>query len=153
LPVVLRAVETKAGQVCAKLKGGGSRCMGDFVERLMLLAADVPKAGAPAAENGPSQFLGILPPVILVGIAFYFLVVRPQKRERERQDSLNKGLKKNDRVVTIGGIVGTIVNIEPESDVVTLRVDDNTRMVFLRSAIQRPYATAKEEPSLKENKT
>jgi preprotein translocase subunit YajC len=127
--------------------------MGDLVERLMLLAADAPKAGTPGGENVPNQLFSLLPPVILVGIAFYFLVVRPQKRERERQDAVSKGFKKNDRVVTIGGIVGTIVNIEPESEVVTLRVDDNTRMVFLRSAIQRPYATAKEEPSLKENKT
>ena len=42
---------------------------------------------------------------------------------------------------------------EPESKVVTLRVDDNTRMVFLRSAIKGPYAEAKEEPSLKDSKT
>jgi hypothetical protein len=45
--------------------------------------------------------------------------------------------------------VGTIVNITPDSKVVTLRVDDNTRMVFLRSAIQGPF-TEKEEPAAKE---
>ena len=128
--------------------------MGDLVERLMLLAADAPKAGAPGGGDNPSgQFFGMLVPLLLIGIIFYFLLVRPQKREREKQDSVLKALKKNDRVVTIGGIVGTIVNIEPDGDVVTLRVDDNTRMVFLRSAIQRPYAATKEEPSLKESKT
>ena len=129
--------------------------MGDVVERLMLLAADAPKAGTPGAggENASSQFLAMLPMFMLIGLAFYFLIFRPQKREREKQDTILKGLKKNDKVVTIGGIIGTIVNIEPDSDQVTLRVDDNTRMVFLRTAIQRPYATAKEEPSLKETKT
>ena len=85
--------------------------------------------------------------------AFYFLLIRPQKREREKQDQTLKALKKNDRVVTIGGIIGTIANIEPDSKVVTLRVNDSTRMDFLRSAIQGPYAEAKDEPSLKDNKT
>lgn len=129
--------------------------MGDLVERLMVLAADAPKAGTPGAggENAPGQFLSMLVPLVLIGIIFYFLLIRPQKRERERQDSITKALKKNDRVVTIGGIVGTIVNIEPDSKLVTLRVNDTTRMDFLRSAIQGPYADTKEEPSLKETKT
>ena len=92
------------------------------------------------ADGGASGFLSFMAPLFLIAIIFYFLLVRPQKREREKQDQLLKGLKKNDRVVTIGGVVGTIVNIEPESKVVTLKVDDSTRMVFLRSAIQGPYA-------------
>jgi preprotein translocase subunit YajC len=128
--------------------------MGDLVERLMVLAADAPKAAAPGGGENPSgQFFGMLVPLVMIGIIFYFLLVRPQKREREKQDTILKSLKKNDRVVTIGGIVGTIANIEPDSELVTLKIDDNTRMVFLRSAIQRPYAATKEEPSLKESKT
>jgi preprotein translocase subunit YajC len=129
--------------------------MGDLVGQFLLLAADARKAPAPGAnaEGGANPFISFMVPLFFVAIIFYFLLVRPQKREREKQDSILKGLKKNDRVVTIGGVVGTIVNIEPDSDTVTIKVDDNTRMVFLRSAIQRPYAAAKEEPSLKESKT
>lgn len=128
--------------------------MGDLVERLMLLAADAPKAGAPGGADNPSgQFFGMLVPLFLIGIIFYFLLVRPQKRERDKQGQILKALKKNDRVVTIGGIVGTIVNIEPDSKLVTLRVNDSTRMDFLRSVIQGPYADVNEELSLKETKT
>jgi preprotein translocase subunit YajC len=137
-----------------RLAGGNNR-MGVLVGRFLLLAADAPKTGAPpagGAEGGTSGILGFMAPLFLIAIIFYFLLVRPQKREREKQDGLLKGLKKNDRVVTIGGIVGTIVNIEPDSKVVTLKIDDNTRMIFLRSAIQGPFADAKDEPSLKENK-
>jgi preprotein translocase subunit YajC len=123
--------------------------MGDLVEHFLLLAADAPKGGADSSGGG----FFFLVPLIFVGIIFYLLLIRPQKREREKQDQILRALKKNDRVVTIGGVVGTIVNIEPESEVVTLKVDDNTRMVFLRSAIQRPYSAAKEEPSLKDSKT
>jgi preprotein translocase subunit YajC len=128
--------------------------MGDLVEHFLLLAADAPKAAAPGAgAEGAGGILGFVAPLFLIAIIFYFLLIRPQKREREKQDQTLKALKKNDRVVTIGGIIGTIANIEPESKVVTLRVNDSTRMDFLRSAIQGPYAEAKDEPSLKDNKT
>jgi preprotein translocase subunit YajC len=128
--------------------------MGDLVEHFLLLAADAPKAAAPGAgAEGAGGMIGFIAPLFLIAIIFYFLLIRPQKREREKQDQTLKALKKNDRVVTIGGIIGTIANIEPESKVVTLRVNDSTRMDFLRSAIQGPYAEAKDEPSLKDNKT
>ena len=127
--------------------------MSDLGGRFLLLAADAPKPAAPGADGGSGGFLSFMAPLFLIAIIFYFLLVRPQKRERQKQDQLLKALKKNDRVVTIGGIVGTIVNIEPESKVVTLKIDDNTRMIFLRSAIQGPFAEGKEEPSLKESKT
>ena len=128
--------------------------MGDLVEHFLLLAADVPKAAAPGAgAEGAGGMIGFIAPLFLIAIIFYFLLIRPQKREREKQDQTLKALKKNDRVVTIGGIIGTIANIEPDSKVVTLRVNDSTRMDFLRSAIQGPYAEAKDDPSLKDNKT
>jgi preprotein translocase subunit YajC len=127
--------------------------MGVLAGRFLLLAADAPKPAAPGAGGDGGSFGAFMVPLFLIAIIFYFLLVRPQKRERQKQDQLLKALKKNDRVVTIGGIVGTIVNIEPESKVVTLKIDDNTRMIFLRSAIQGPFADAKEEPSLKESKT
>jgi preprotein translocase subunit YajC len=46
-------------------------------------------------------------------------------------------LKKNDRVVTIGGMIGTVANITPDGQEVTLKVDDNTRIRMIRSSIQR----------------
>ena len=51
-------------------------------------------------------------------------------------DDLLKSLKKNDRVVTIGGIIGTVANVTPDGKEVTLKVDDNTRLKMLRSSIQ-----------------
>lgn len=93
-------------------------------------------------------FLQMAPMFVIIGFLFYFLLIRPQQRERQKQEQVLKALKKNDRVVTIGGAVGTIVNIEPDSKLVTLRVDDNTRMVFLRSAIQGPFIDAKETKEL-----
>ncbi|MFA5156387.1 MAG: preprotein translocase subunit YajC [Candidatus Omnitrophota bacterium] len=72
-------------------------------------------------------------PLVLIFIVFYFLLIRPQKKqEKERQKMLN-ALEKNDQVVTSGGIHGTIVNIKERS--VTLRVDDNVKIEVERNCI------------------
>ena len=78
-------------------------------------------------------------PFALIGIVFYLMLMRPEQRKRKQQEQLLSNLKKNDRVVTIGGIAGTVVNAAPGSTFVTLRVDDtnNTRLRVLRSAISR----------------
>lgn len=78
------------------------------------------------------QWVTLLP-MILVFVAFYFFLIRPQqKRQKERMQMLNN-LKKGDKVVTIGGLHGTIVDLTEEK--VTLKVNENTRLVFERSAV------------------
>ncbi len=73
--------------------------------------------------------------LFLVGIfaVFYFLIIRPQKKERERHRRLIESLKKGDKVVTSSGIWGTVVEIGDRT--VTLRVDANTRITFSKEAI------------------
>ncbi|MCM8800649.1 MAG: preprotein translocase subunit YajC [Candidatus Omnitrophica bacterium] len=72
-------------------------------------------------------------PLIFIIIIFYFLLIRPQKiREKQHQDMLNN-LKKNDEVVTTGGIHGTIVNIKEKT--VTLRIDDNVKIELEKNCI------------------
>jgi preprotein translocase subunit YajC len=72
-------------------------------------------------------------PLIFIFIIFYFLLIRPQKKqERQRQEML-KNIAKNDEVITTGGIHGTIVNIKDKT--VVLRVDENTRIEVERSCI------------------
>jgi preprotein translocase subunit YajC len=119
--------------------------------RLLLLLADTP-APAPAGgeQNSMTGLLGMGFPLVMIVVFGYFLLFLPQKRERQKQDQFHKNLKKNDRVVTIGGVVGTIVNIEPEGKLITLKVDDNTRMTFVREAIQRKHGEGSETPALKE---
>ena len=96
---------------------------------------------AAKADGGMLQSLFSSPilPFALIGIVFYLMMMRPEQRKRKQQEQLLANLKKNDRVVTIGGIAGTVVNAAPGSTFVTLRVDDtnNTRLRILRSAISR----------------
>lgn len=78
-------------------------------------------------------------PLILIFVVFYFLLIRPQQKERKRHDEMVKNLAKNDEVVTSGGIHGTIVNVKETS--VVLRVDENAKMEVDKYAIA--YTTKK----------
>ena len=80
----------------------------------------------------------LIVPVIIILPLMYFMLILPDKRKRAQTTSMLDNLKKNDRIVTIGGIVGTVVNAPPGTDEVTIRVDENsnTRIHVLRSAIR-----------------
>ena len=81
----------------------------------------------------------------MIVIFFYFIMFRPQQKERARREQALKELKKNDRVVTIGGIIGTIANISESDQEVTLKIDDNSKMKVRRSAIQGLYQVETKE--------
>ena len=76
-----------------------------------------------------------LAPVALIFVVFYFLLIRPQKKQQKEHVQMLSDLKKNDEVVTSGGIHGTIVNLQ--DNVVVLRVDENVRMKVQKSAVAR----------------
>ena len=93
------------------------------------------------AQEGGGLFenLGIMPLIVMIGVLFYFMILRPESRRRGNQDKMHKELKKNDRIVTIGGIYATVVSTVPDSDEITIRVDENsnTRIRITRSAVQK----------------
>ncbi|MFN0050904.1 MAG: preprotein translocase subunit YajC [Planctomycetales bacterium] len=120
----------------------------DWMTAVSLLAEEEQKNGAlPFADL--IQFS----PFILIIIVFYFLLIRPQRREQATRESMLAALKKNDKVVTIGGIIGTIANISADGQEVTLKVEDNTRLRVVRSSVQRVLAVSGESESPSENKT
>lgn len=76
-----------------------------------------------------------LMPILFIFIIFYFLLIRPQKKAQDEHKKMIEALKKNDEVVTSGGIHGTIVNVK--ESVVTLKVDDNVKVDVEKSCITR----------------
>src|SRR5262245_34071424 len=112
-------------------------------------AGDAPANGAKAPEGPNPLFqLGTLfLPLILL---FYFLILRPERRKQADHKSLLSALKKNDRVVTIGGIYGIVANVQPEADRVTLKIDEatNTKIDVTFSSIARVIAA---EPEAKKD--
>jgi preprotein translocase subunit YajC len=80
-----------------------------------------------------SQQLIALLPMILIFVVFYFVLIRPNQKQHKERMAMLARLKKGDKVVTVGGLHGSIVDLTDER--VTLKVNDNTRLVFERSAI------------------
>jgi preprotein translocase subunit YajC len=108
-------------------------------------AADLAWASAqpPGGGGGPATFLQ---PLILFGAMFaifYFLMIRPQQRQRQQRDRMLQALKRGDRVVTTSGLYGTITNLTEHT--VTLRVADQVRLEFERGAIGRVVETVEKE--------
>ena len=118
----------------------------DFLSVKWLLAAGEEKA-APATD-GWIMFA----PLIVIGIIFYFLLLRPQRKEQASREAMLAALKKNDKVVTIGGVIGSVANISSDGQEVTLKVDDNTRIKFVRSSIQRVLSSEGDAEKTSETK-
>lgn len=82
--------------------------------------------------DGSNPLITFLPLIIII-VIFYFLIIRPQrKREQERQDMI-EAVNKGDKIVTIGGVHGTIRRVDDES--VLLEVDSNVKLRIDKNAI------------------
>jgi preprotein translocase subunit YajC len=71
-------------------------------------------------------------PIVLVLGIFFFLVIRPQQRERQKREQMLSSIKKGDRVIA-SGFIGTVVSVADQT--VTLKISDSVRVECLRSAI------------------
>ena len=90
-------------------------------------------AAAPAGQMGSLVFT-----IVAMVLIFYFFLIRPQKKQEKETKKMLDALKKGDKIVTIGGIYGTIFNVT-ESTVV-IKVDDNTKIEFSKTAVSRVIA-------------
>lgn len=86
-----------------------------------------------APREGGSAGLIFMVQMILIFVIFYFLLIRPQSKERQRHDAMLAGVKKGDEIVTNGGIIGTVVHAEEGR--LTVRTGENTRITVDRSRV------------------
>ncbi len=80
----------------------------------------------------PNFIVQLIPMVLIFGI-FYFLIIRPEKKKQKDHQELLKNLKKNDKVVTAGGIQGVVVSVDEAT--VVLRLDENCRVTFQKESV------------------
>lgn len=103
------------------------------------------QAGSPAGPAGPGKQPaspfgggGFIIALMLAMVVFMIMSSRSQKkREQRKRDEMYAGMAKNDRVLTIGGVLGTVISVKDNEVVVKVDESTNTRMTFLKSAIQR----------------
>jgi len=97
--------------------------------------ATTPAAGGEGTPPGGSGggFSSFLLPMVLIFGIFYFLVILPERKKQRAREAMLKALKKGDRVVTSGGIHGSVVQVA--DDVVHVQVADGVRLKLNRSAV------------------
>ena len=83
---------------------------------------DANGGGAPAPGN-PLQFML---PVAIILMLGYFMLVRTEKKKQSLHKEMLQNLKKNDRIVTVGGIKGIVANVHREANEVTVIIDEST---------------------------
>jgi preprotein translocase subunit YajC len=108
-----------------------SACRSIHLTRPIFLAADV------GASEGLREFLVLFLPLFVI---WYFLVIMPQQRQRKRTQQMLANLKAGDRVLTSGGIYGTIVGFR--EDIVQIQVANQVKLDVARSAVSGVQADA-----------
>jgi preprotein translocase subunit YajC len=102
------------------------------LNEVLLLAGEQPPQGG----ADPSSIWPLVLPFVVIFAMYQLLIARPQRKEQKKREDMLKQIKKNDPVVTIGGILGTVANLSDDGTEVTLKVDDNTQLRFRRDAIR-----------------
>lgn len=90
-------------------------------------------AMAPQGQQGGGNFVSTLIMFGAIFLIFYFMIIRPQQKRAKERDQLLSNLQKGDKIITSGGIHGTIVGIEEKT--VLVQVSDNVKLKLERSAI------------------
>lgn len=90
------------------------------------------------------QMLASYGPIIFMGVVFYFLLYRPQKKEQQRRTNMLNSLKKGDRIITSGGIHGQITALNDK--IVTIKVADKVEINISRTAVTINESDTKNNP-------
>ena len=99
---------------------------------------------SPAGGNG-GGIMSVLPLMIGMFAIMYFLIIRPQQKQKRDREALLSAVKKGDRVVMSSGLYGTVVGLSEHT--VTVKVAEQVKMEFERSAIGRIVPAAGEKES------
>ena len=98
----------------------------------IVFAMSAPPGGG-SGGSGMWQFL----PFVLILVVMYFFLIRPQQKKQRRHQEMLDGLRKSDKVVTVGGIHGTIVGIDERDKTLILKVADTVKLKVARSSVAR----------------
>ena len=119
------------------------------------------------ATDAAGGFAGMILPLVLMLAVFYFMLIRPEKKRKKEAEQMRSAVKTGDKITTIGGVVGTVVNVKEDKIVIETSADQ-VRIEFAKWAIstnetaseaakeeakKRQEAKAKEKAAKKAEKT
>ena len=99
------------------------------------------------APGGMESILSSIVPFLLIIVIFYFLILRPQQKRQKERAKLLESIKKGDKVITAGGLHGTVEGIEEKT--LLVKVADNVKLKMERSAISTIVGVTDIEPEKK----
>ena len=102
--------------------------------------------GAAEGGGGMGGIMSFLPFIAIIAI-FYFLIIRPQNKKQKETQKMLSAIKKGDKIVTAGGIHGIVQHVKDTT--VIVKVDENTKLEFSRTAISVVTASKAEKPEEK----
>ena len=106
------------------------------------------QVGGAASASSSSSLVGSLLPFLLIIVIFYLFLIRPQNKKQKETQKMLDALKKGDKVITIGGIHGTVSSVKENT--VIVKVDDDCKLEFNRTAISSVELTEEEKAKLAE---
>jgi preprotein translocase subunit YajC len=115
----------------------------------MFSSAAYAQAATPAPAGSGTESLISLLPFALMFVVFYFLLIRPQQRKMKEHKAMLDALRRGDKVVTGGGIIGSVTHVGSD-DEITVEIADGVRVRALRSAVTA--VLSKTEPVKAESK-
>lgn len=89
------------------------------------------------AGDGGGGTLGFILPMVLIFAIMYFLILRPQAKKQKQHQAMIEQIKKGDRIVTAGGIHGTVQGIKEKENTFIVKIDDNVKVELSRSSIAK----------------
>jgi len=98
-----------------------------------------PTGPAGTEPNPTGQMVQMIGMFVIMGAMFYFLMIRPQQKQRKQHEEMLKNLKTGDKIVTTGGLFGLVTNVKEKS--VTMKIADNVKVEILRSAVSGVVAS------------
>jgi preprotein translocase subunit YajC len=97
------------------------------------------------------DYMNFLPIILIFGV-FYFLIIRPQQKKMQQQKQMLSSIKPKDKVLTIGGIIGTVTNAKDEREI-EVEISNGVKVMFSRNAVSeiinrndQDYAKIKQDP-------
>ena len=91
------------------------------------------------------NLLGLIGSIAFMGAILYFLIIRPQKAVRRKQQALANALEVGDEVMTTAGIFGTVMEIDEEADTVTVEIAPGTQVLMVRRAVAQRFVEELDE--------
>jgi preprotein translocase subunit YajC len=128
----MRRVRRHEGPALARISGGSSK---------MLIS---PAFAQASGAGDSSSMLVQIAPLALIFVVFYFFLIRPQQQKAKQQRSMLDAIRRGDRVVTAGGVIGTVAKVV-NNDELLVDIADNVRVRVVRSTVSQ--VLAKTEPA------